>query len=180
MTQNVSNSSTANIPFISNTSVNEKPEMVMNKPVITDDIPSAMLFDNITDNNDYKPEMKLVNISDDKKLTEKLKALTSIDVNELDNISTEDMLSLADIIESTYDELRSRQKNMKLQDNKPHIPPHKHMKMQSIKQPKRNTYLVDDIHKFQDVDKAAMDRAWQAKQNANSDNKSTGNSGYAI
>lgn len=40
----------------------------------------------------------------------KLKALTSIDVNELDNISTEDMLSLADIIESTYDELRSRQK----------------------------------------------------------------------
>ena len=80
----------------------------MNKPVITDDIPSAMLFDNITDNIDYKPEMKLVNISDDKKLTEKLKALTSIDVNELDNISTEDMLSLADIIESTYDELRSR------------------------------------------------------------------------
>ena len=49
-----------------------------------------------------------VNITDDKKLTEKLKALTSIDVNELDNISTEDMLSLADIIESTYDELRSR------------------------------------------------------------------------
>ena len=180
MTQNINNSSTANIPFISNTSVNEKPEMVMNKPVITDDIPSAMLFDNITDNNDYKPEMKLVNITDDKKLTEKLKALTSIDVNELDNISTEDMLSLADIIESTYDELRSRQKNMKLQDNKPHIPPHKHMKMQSIKQPKRNTYIVDDIHKFQDVDKAAMDRAWQAKQNANSDNKSTGNSGYAI
>ena len=180
MTQNINNSSTANIPFISNTSVNEKSEMVMNKPVITDDIPSAMLFDNITDNNDYKPEMKLVNISDDKKLTEKLKALTSIDVNELDNISTEDMLSLADIIESTYDELRSRQKNMKLQDNKPHIPPHKHMKMQSIKQPKRNTYIVDDIHKFQDVDKAAMDRAWQAKQNANSDNKSTGNSGYAI
>ena len=180
MTQNVSNSSTANIPFISNTSVNEKPEMIMNKPVINDDIPSTTLFDNITDNNDYKPEMKLVNISDDKKLTEKLKALTSIDVNELDNISTEDMLSLADIIESTYDELRSRQKNMKLQDNKPHIPPHKHMKMQSIKQPKRNTYIVDDIHKFQDVDKAAMDRAWQAKQNANSDNKSTGNSGYAI
>ena len=180
MTQNINNSSTANIPFISNTSVNEKSEMVMNKPVITDDIPSAMLFDNITDNNDYKPEMKLVNITDDKKLTEKLKALTSIDVNELDNISTEDMLSLADIIESTYDELRSRQKNMKLQDNKPHIPPHKHMKMQSIKQPKRNTYIVDDIHKFQDVDKAAMDRAWQAKQNANSDNKSTGNSGYAI
>ena len=180
MTQNVSNSSTANIPFISNTSVNEKPEMVMNKPVINDDIPSTTLFDNITDNNDYKPEMKLVNITDDKKLTEKLKALTSIDVNELDNISTEDMLSLADIIESTYDELRSRQKNMKLQDNKPHIPPHKHMKMQSIKQPKRNTYIVDDIHKFQDVDKAAMDRAWQAKQNANSDNKSTGNSGYAI
>ena len=180
MTQNINNSSTANIPFVSNTSVNEKPEMIMNKPVITDDIPSAMLFDNITDNNDYKPEMKLVNISDDKKLTEKLKALTSIDVNELDNISTEDMLSLADIIESTYDELRSRQKNMKLQDNKPHIPPHKHMKMQSIKQPKRNTYIVDDIHKFQDVDKAAMDRAWQAKQNANSDNKSTGNSGYAI
>ena len=180
MTQNINNSSTANIPFISNTSVNEKPEMVMNKPVINDDIPSATLFDNITDNNDYKPEMKLVNISDDKKLTEKLKALTSIDVNELDNISTEDMLSLADIIESTYDELRSRQKNMKLQDNKPHIPPHKHMKMQSIKQPKRNTYIVDDIHKFQDVDKAAMDRAWQAKQNANSDNKSTGNSGYAI
>lgn len=180
MTQNINNSSTANIPFISNTSVNEKPEMVMNKPVITYDIPSTILFDNITDNNDYKPEMKLVNISDDKKLTEKLKALTSIDVNELDNISTEDMLSLADIIESTYDELRSRQKNMKLQDNKPHIPPHKHMKMQSIKQPKRNTYIVDDIHKFQDVDKAAMDRAWQAKQNANSDNKSTGNSGYAI
>ena len=180
MTQNINNSSTANIPFISNTSVNEKPEMVMNKPVINDDIPSTTLFDNITDNNDYKPEMKLVNISDDKKLTEKLKALTSIDVNELDNISTEDMLSLADIIESTYDELRSRQKNMKLQDNKPHIPPHKHMKMQSIKQPKRNTYIVDDIHKFQDVDKAAMDRAWQAKQNANSDNKSTGNSGYAI
>ena len=180
MTQNVSNSSTVNIPFISNTSVNEKPEMVMNKPVINDDIPSTTLFDNITDNNDYKPEMKLVNISDDKKLTEKLKALTSIDVNELDNISTEDMLSLADIIESTYDELRSRQKNMKLQDNKPHIPPHKHMKMQSIKQPKRNTYIVNDIHKFQDVDKAAMDRAWQAKQNANSDNKSTGNSGYAI
>ena len=180
MTQNINNSSTANIPFISNTSVNEKPEMIMNKPVINDDIPSTTLFDNITDNNDYKPEMKLVNISDDKKLTEKLKALTSIDVNELDNISTEDMLSLADIIESTYDELRSRQKNMKLQDNKPHIPPHKHMKMQSIKQPKRNTYIVDDIHKFQDVDKAAMDRAWQAKQNANSDNKSTGNSGYAI
>ena len=180
MTQNINNSSTANIPFISNTSVNEKSEMVMNKPVITDDIPSAMLFDNITDNDDYKPEMKLVNITDDKKLTEKLKALTSIDVNELDNISTEDMLSLADIIESTYDELRSRQKNMKLQDNKPHIPPHKHMKMQSIKQPKRNTYIVDDIHKFQDVDKAAIDRAWQAKQNANSDNKSTGNSGYAI
>ena len=180
MTQNINNSSIVNIPFVSNISVNEKPEMVMNKPVITDDIPSAMLFDNITDNNDYKPEMKLVNITDDKKLTEKLKALTSIDVNELDNISTEDMLSLADIIESTYDELRSRQKNMKLQDNKPHIPPHKHMKMQSIKQPKRNTYIVDDIHKFQDVDKAAMDRAWQAKQNANSDNKSTGNSGYAI
>ena len=180
MTQNINNSSTANIPFISNTSVNEKPEMVMNKPVINDDIPSTTLFDNITDNNDYKPEMKLVNISDDKKLTEKLKALTSIDINELDNISTEDMLSLADIIESTYDELRSRQKNMKLQDNKPHIPPHKHMKMQSIKQPKRNTYIVNDIHKFQDVDKAAMDRAWQAKQNANSDNKSTGNSGYAI
>ena len=180
MTQNINNSSTANIPFVYNTTDNTKPEMLMNKPVITDDIPTAMLFDNITDNNDYKPEMKLVNISDDKKLTEKLKALTSIDVNELDNISTEDMLSLADIIESTYDELRSRQKNMKLQDNKPHIPPHKHMKMQSIKQPKRNTYLVDDIHKFQDVDKAAMDRAWHAKQNANSDNKSTGNSGYAI
>ena len=180
MTQNINNSSTANIPFVSNKADNTKPEMLMNKPVITDDIPSAMLFDNITDNNDYKPEMKLVDITDDKKLTEKLKALTSIDVNELDNISTEDMLSLADIIESTYDELRSRQKNMKLQDNKPHIPPHKHMKMQSIKQPKRNTYIVDDIHKFQDVDKAAMDRAWQAKQNANSDNKSTGNSGYAI
>ena len=80
----------------------------MNKPVINDDIPSTTLFDNITDNNDYKPEMKLVNISDDKKLTEKLKALTSIDVNELDNINTEDILSLADIIESTYDELRSR------------------------------------------------------------------------
>ena len=180
MTQNINNSSTANIPFVSNTTDNTKPEMLMNKPVITDDIPSTTLFDNITDNDDYKPEMKLVNITDDKKLTEKLKALTSIDVNELDNISTEDMLSLADIIESTYDELRSRQKNMKLQDNKPHIPPHKHMKMQSIKQPKRNTYIVDDIHKFQDVDKAAMDRAWQAKQNANSDNKSTGNSGYAI
>ena len=180
MTQNINNSSTSNIPFVSNTTDNTKPEMLMNKPVITDDIPSAMLFDNITDNNDYKPEMRLVDITDDKKLTEKLKALTSIDVNELDNISTEDMLSLADIIESTYDELRSRQKNMKLQDNKPHIPPHKHMKMQSIKQPKRNTYIVDDIHKFQDVDKAAMDRAWQAKQNANSDNKSTGNSGYAI
>ena len=180
MTQNINNSSIVNIPFVSNTSDNTKPEMIMNKPVITGDIPSTTLFDNITDNNDYKPEMKLVNITDDKKLTEKLKALTSIDVNELDNISTEDMLSLADIIESTYDELRSRQKNMKLQDNKPHIPPHKHMKMQSIKQPKRNTYIVDDIHKFQDVDKAAMDRAWQAKQNANSDNKSTGNSGYAI
>lgn len=180
MTQTINNSSIVNIPFVSNTSVNTKTEMIMDRPVITDSIPSTTLFDNITDNNDYKPEMKLVNITDDKKLTEKLKALTSIDVNELDNISTEDMLSLADIIESTYDELRSRQKNMKLQDNKPHIPPHKHMKMQSIKQPKRNTYIVDDIHKFQDVDKAAMDRAWQAKQNANSDNKSTGNSGYAI
>ena len=180
MTQNINNSSTANIPFVSNKADNTKPEMLMDKPVINDDIPSTTLFDNITDNNDYKPEMKLVDITDDKKLTEKLKALTSIDVNELDNISTEDMLSLADIIESTYDELRSRQKNMKLQDNKPHIPPHKHMKMQSIKQPKRNTYIVDDIHKFQDVDKAAIDRAWQAKQNANSDNKSTGNSGYAI
>ena len=180
MTQNINNSSTTNIPFVSNKADNTKPEMLMDKPVINDDIPSTTLFDNITDNNDYKPEMKLVDITDDKKLTEKLKALTSIDVNELDNISTEDMLSLADIIESTYDELRSRQKNMKLQDNKPHIPPHKHMKMQSIKQPKRNTYIVDDIHKFQDVDKAAIDRAWQAKQNANSDNKSTGNSGYAI
>ena len=180
MTQTINNSSIVNIPFVSNTSVNTKTEMIMDRPIITDSIPSTTLFDNITDNNDYKPEMKLVNITDDKKLTEKLKALTSIDVNELDNISTEDMLSLADIIESTYDELRSRQKNMKLQDNKPHIPPHKHMKMQSIKQPKRNTYIVDDIHKFQDVDKAAMDRAWQAKQNANSDNKSTGNSGYAI
>ena len=180
MTQTINNSSIVNIPFVPNTSVNTKTEMIMDRPIITDSIPSTTLFDNITDNNDYKPEMKLVNITDDKKLTEKLKALTSIDVNELDNISTEDMLSLADIIESTYDELRSRQKNMKLQDNKPHIPPHKHMKMQSIKQPKRNTYIVDDIHKFQDVDKAAMDRAWQAKQNANSDNKSTGNSGYAI
>lgn len=49
----------------------------MNKPVINDDIPSATLFDNITDNNDYKPEMKLVNISDDKNL-QKIK---SINVN---------------------------------------------------------------------------------------------------
>ena len=30
------------------------------------------------------------------------------------------------------------------------------------------------------VREAVKDRAWQAKQNANSDNKSTGNSGYAI
>ena len=122
------------------------------------------------------PKMKMVELTDSPELVQKIQALTRIDVNELKTTNIQELLSLADIIEKTYDEIRDRSKHMKLQDNKPNIPPHVHMKMQSIKQPERNQYLVKKINA---VDQAAIDRAWNAKQNAESDH-SEGRRGQAI
>ena len=70
---------------------------------------------------------------------------------------------------------------MKLQDNKPNIPKHVHMKMTSIKQPPRRQFIAD--HLINEVDKVAMDRAFNAKQNANADNddySTTGTRGNAL
>ena len=118
----------------------------------------------------------MVELTESPELVQKIQALTRIDVNELKTTNIQELLSLADIIEKTYDEIRDRSKHMKLQDNKPNIPPHVHMKMQSIKQPERNQYLVK---KIKAVDQAAIDRAWNAKQNAESDH-SEGRRGQAI
>jgi hypothetical protein len=73
---------------------------------------------------------------------------------------------------------------MKLTDNKPEIPKHVHMKMTSIPQPERRQFIGKELHK---IDQAAIDRAFNAKQNAeHSDERvgtrysTTGDKGYVL
>lgn len=163
-------------PMVSNNSdITPVTKMEMTKP---NESEAPTYMDMVTNDieAEQKAPMKMVNITDAPKLIQKIEALTSINVDELKTIGTEDMLSLADIIESTYTELKSRMDNIKMQSNKPNIPKHHHMKMTAIKQPERNTYLSN---KFLKVDAAAMNRALQAKKNAIAD-RSDGNSGNAI
>ena len=185
MTQPILNSSTNNIPMVSNYYDNsyDTSNMKMTSMDTSTSVPTSMIFDNIIENPSYKPEMKMVKISQekDKQLFNKIKALTSINTDELKDTNIQQLVSLADVIESTYDELRNRHRqHMKMQDNIPNIPKHKHMKMTRINQGNRNTYLVSNGQTFVDVDDNAKARAWQAKQEATSDNKSNGNNGYAI
>ena len=60
---------------------------------------------------------------------------------------------------------------MKLTENKPEIPKHVHMKMTRIPQPERRQFIVDKLHK---VDQEAIDRAWEAKKNAESSDDRVG------
>ena len=153
----------------------ETPVQEMTRPIMDTSTSTMDMITNILDSGET-PKMKMVELTDSPELVQKIQALTRIDVNELKATNIQELLSLADIIEKTYDEIRDRSKHMKLQDNKPNIPPHVHMKMQSIKQPERNQYLVKKINA---VDQAAIDRAWNAKQNAESDH-SEGRRGQAI
>ena len=153
----------------------EHPTQEMTRPIIDTSLSTMDMVTTILDNGET-PKMKMVELTDSPELVQKIQALTKIDVNELKTTNIQDLLSLADIIEKTYDEIKDRSKHMKLQDNKPNIPPHVHMKMQSIKQPERNQYLVNKINA---VDQAAIDRAWNAKHNAESDH-SEGRKGNAI
>ena len=153
----------------------ETPVQEMTRPIMDTSTSTMDMITTILDSGET-PKMKMVELTDSPELVQKIQALTRIDVNELKTTNIQELLSLADIIEKTYDEIRDRSKHMKLQDNKPNIPPHVHMKMQSIKQPERNQYLVKKINA---VDQAAIDRAWNAKQNAESDH-SEGRRGQAI
>ena len=185
MTQPILNSSTNNIPMVNNHYNNSYDTSNMKMPSLntSTSVPTSMIFDNIIENPSYNPEMKMVKISQekDKQLFNKIKALTSINTDELKDTNIQQLVSLADVIESTYDELRNRHRqHMKMQDNIPDIPKHKHMTMTKINQGNRNTYLVSNGQNFVDVDDNAKARAWQAKQEAQSDNKSKGNNGYAI
>ena len=153
----------------------EIPVQKMTRPIIDTSTSTMDMITTILDSGET-PKMKMVELTESPELVQKIQALTRIDVNELKTTNIQELLSLADIIEKTYDEIRDRTKHMKLQDNKPNIPPHVHMKMQGIKQPERNQYLVK---KIKAVDQAAIDRAWNAKQNAESDH-SEGRRGQAI
>ena len=153
----------------------ETPVQEMTKPIIDTSTSTMDMITTILDSGET-PKMKMVELTESPELVQKIQALTRIDVNELKTTNIQELLSLADIIEKTYDEIRDRSKHMKLQDNKPNIPPHVHMKMQGIKQPERNQYLVK---KIKAVDQAAIDRAQNAKHNAESDH-SEGRKGNAI
>ena len=69
---------------------------------------------------------------------------------------------------------------MKLQDNKPDIPKHVHMKMTRIPQPPRNQFIADKL--INPVDDVAIDRAFAAKRNADNkdDYSTTGSYGSAM
>ena len=102
-----------------------------------------------------------------------------MDLDEIKNIEIDKLLSLADIIETTVNEIKQHQKHMKLVDNKQKEQKKKKaMKMVRIQQPPRNTFLLNELQK---VDQAAIDRAFNAKHNAeNSDYSTTGTSGTAL
>jgi hypothetical protein len=76
--------------------------------------------------------MLMVNLTEDTSLVHKLEALTKIDVNELKTIGLDKLVSLATLIDTTVEEIKEHARNMKLQDNKPDIPKHVHMKMTRI------------------------------------------------
>jgi hypothetical protein len=59
-------------------------------------------------------------------------ALTQIDVNDIKTTDIKNLLSLAEIIEHTVEEIKERSEQMDLTENKPKIPKHVHMKMTSI------------------------------------------------
>lgn len=173
---NINDASSIKSAMVSPNLNTEQPDMEMTRPLTEDTSVSTMdMITAILDNNET-PKMKMVELTESPELIQKIQALTKIDVNELKSTNIQDLLSLADIIEKTYEEIKERSKHMVLQDNKPNIPPHVHMKMQSIKQPERNQYLLNKINA---VDQAALDRAWQAKQNANVEH-SNGTKGNAI
>ena len=160
-----------NMLMVNNNIDMSKPEMKMYSTDLNSSIPNMQLTDNLI-NDVHKPEMKMVELTQDTSLVNKLMALTQIDVNDLKTTDIENLLSLADIIEHTVEEIKERSQQMKLTDNIPEIPKHVHMKMTSIPQPPRRQFIVD---KLNSVDQVAIDRAWEAKRNAENSEERTGN-----
>lgn len=157
--------------MVNNNVDSSKVDMKMYSPDLNSSIPNMQLTDNLI-NDTHKPEMKMVELTQDTSLVNKLMALTQIDVNDLKTTDIENLLSLADIIEHTVEEIKERSQQMKLTDNIPEIPKHVHMKMTSIPQPPRRQFIVD---KLNSVDQTAIDRALEAKRNAENSEERTGN-----
>ena len=152
-------------------------DMKMQQLDINADKPTMDLYDNIVNTN-HKVEMNMVDLTSNKELSDKLKALVSINVNEINHTNLEDLLSLADLIEETVYQIKDHQKHMKLIENKTKDQKRKQMKMVRIKQPDRNQFQLSELHK---VDQNAIDRAFNAKRKASDNNYSTnGNKGIAL
>lgn len=173
-----SNMPKPDMPLISNIGDGKHTDMRLNNLDVSIEKPNMDLFDNIPKKQE-PVQMEMVNISDNKDLIEKIQMLTSLDLDEIKSIDIEQLLSLADIIETTVHEIKDHQKHMKLIDNKQKDKDKKKsMKMVHIKQPPRNTFLLNDLQK---VDQAAIDRAFNARHaSENSDYSTTGTHGTAL
>ena len=148
----------------------------MVKPNLTTYDVKQQMYEN-KENSHKLDTTQMIDLTDSPDLVKRIQSLTEIDTNELKNTKLEDMISLAEVIDATYDALKEKVRNMKLQDNKPNIPKHVHMKMTSIKQPPRNTMYVKEL--LNEVSQDAIERAYNAKASYG-DNKSNGNKGTAL
>ena len=176
---NVQSPQKAEMNLFDNKSDDTHIDMKMQQLDINADNPEMKLHDNIVNTN-HKVKMDMVDLTSNKELSDKLKALVSINVNEINHTNLEDLLSLADLIEETVYQIQDHQKHMKLIENKPkeQKQKQKQMKMVSIKQPARNQFQLSELHK---VDQNAIDRAFNAKRKASDNNYSTnGNRGIAL